>query len=254
MKIYIALLALSASIFSSAFALAVENTSFAIESNGRIDSFSEDVSLKTLTISWGVNTKTLHDITGMKSGAYRSLVKFNERPSLYSGGVDDMETYYTLISKEDNLFVDCIYSDFRSNENGIGVTKAVCGVNKELNSDYQNLVFDYSNRWKEDINKVDITPLIAQHKILDILVGSLNGVAVYIRYASVQDLENAQPETFIEYNSKHYSLNKNKAYLVYKEADNPVPIRLDVVIDSKMSKLKSYTESDLIKLVMDHNK
>lgn len=172
----------------------------------------EKISGKDVTFKIENRTLTYNNIIREMDGSYRDLIKINSKPSLYSAV--DGENYYTLEAKDNKIYIDCLYSDFRSPTNGLRVRRGVCGLNKTLDSEYVDWAFEYTNAWQAEISKVDTTSLLKNKAPIETSVSQDPAIKVRQRYSNLSDLENSTPSYIIEIAGKCYNQGKVNLYIV----------------------------------------
>jgi len=183
----------------------------------------EKISEKDVTFKLENRALTYTNIIGEMDGSYRALIKIDSKPSLYSAA--DGENYYTLEVKENNIYIDCLYSDFRSSTNGLRVRRGVCGLNKTLDSKYVDWAFEYTNAWQAEISKMDTTSLLEKKEPIEISANQDPDIKVKQIYSKLSDLENSTPNYVIEAGGKCYNQGKINLYVVNRKQNlekNPI--------------------------------
>lgn len=205
-----------------------------------------------LTIRWGKETKVFADIVGYAGQTSRTLVSFNGAPALVyenSGSITSYEVFYTLALKNKVPIIDCLYGNIRNAQNGASIRKAVCNLNKPLSSEYQDLVFAYSDKWIEASNAVSLQSVMTEpSQPGDAPLGRLGEVDVTLRYSSVDELMSAAPKTIATAGEKNHEVSSGNAYFVY-DADGTTPLSLDVETDPATHTLKRLTSTELLRAV-----
>jgi hypothetical protein len=202
-----------------------------------------------LTISWGTETKVIADIVGYAGQTSRALVSFNGAPALTyesAGSNTHFEVFYTLALKGKAPVIDCVYGNIRNGQNGASIRKAVCNLDKPLSSEYQDLIFAYSEKWIEASNAVSLQSVMTEPpQTADAPLGRLGEVDVALRYSSVDELMSAAPKTIATAAGKTHEVSSGNAYLVY-DADGTTPLALDVETAPATHMLKRLTAAELL--------
>ena len=183
------------------------------------------------------------DITKLKDGLYRELITTNGKPALFTSGESDI--IYTLVTHDGKIHIDCAIADSRSNQTGVPIRNIVCGIDKELTTDYAELGYSFTDEWKGKASNLDITPLTKKGKPLDITKGSINGIEIHESYDSVEALENLTPKTYLKHNKKCYQLPNQKIYTNYLMSEPNNPIGLSILIKPEEYEFKKYEYEDL---------
>ena len=157
--------------------------------------------------------KTYEDVTGEKNGIYRSLTTVNKSPALFSGSSD--QTYHTLLVKDSEIFVDCIYSRLRSNITGLRIAKGVCGLNERLSANYAEEAYKYENFCLNESSKINISSLIEKKEPLILHENIKHTIDLYEIYKDSASLESANPTSLIKSGDVCYELNDATPYLIY---------------------------------------
>jgi len=189
------------------------------------------------------NPTIYKDITQSKDGIYRDLIQTNNTPALFTSGEADI--IYTLKEKNGKILVDCAIAETRSNQTGISIRKSMCNINKELDADYAELGYTYTDQWKDEVSGIDITQLTQQMKALDIIKGKLGGIEIHERYNTLSQLENTTPETYLKKGKNCYSISDNKSFINYSTANPSQPINISILTDAENYEFKVYELKDL---------
>lgn len=216
------------------------------ERGGHTEIYTADNESGLLEIDWKGSSNTFLSSVGSSGETYRALVKFNEGPALYYenfASSTSFQVYYTLKIEDDTPVVDCIYGNIRNAQNGASIRKAVCNLNYPLVSDYQNLIFPYSDKWIGESNIVNFEKLMSEpSQPVDVPVGSMGEVNVVLRYDSLDDLISATPRTLMIQGAASQDLGTAIAFFVY-DADGTAPLGLDVKRSSETHRLdRIYTK------------
>lgn len=220
--------------------------------NGVKEKYTADLDRGILKIERDNHIFSFDGVVGVDGGVYRSLVMFNDTPSLYYSNTSSSTTfdvYYTLEYVQKNPHIGCLYSKIKNSRNGILIKKAVCGLDLEVTSQYQNFVFKYSDGWITDTNLVSVEALVGEPvSPVDVAVGVLGGIEIRNRYESLDDLLSGKPSTLAVQKGGQFDFGKVETYLVYA-ADGVTVVRLDVVVKSENEIFKSYSAEDLSELI-----
>lgn len=214
------------------------------DKGGSTESYRADMKTGELTISWETGTKVFTDLVGYAGQTTRALVSFNGAPALVyenSGSSTSFEVFYTLALKEKAPVIDCLYGNIRNGQNGVSIRKAVCNLNKPLSSEYQDLIFAYSDKWIEASNSVSLQSVMAEpSQPADAPLGRLGEVDIVLRYSTVDELMSAGGKT--------HEVSNGNAYFVY-EADGITSLALDVETDPATHTLKRLTAAELLRSI-----
>jgi hypothetical protein len=208
---------------------------------------------KSLTVKWSGGSKTIEGVVGSQGETIRALVTFNGVKALRFENLASrsaFEAYFTLIRHSDNVFVDCIYANVRNEKNGVLINKAVCGLDKPLTEEYEDLVYEFTDEWKSS------TAVVVIGSVLKIPPAPINveeadfGVVKLSRiYKSQDDFSYSVPETSISNVAAKYSFGVGLAFLVYRVDNLNVPAYLDVSSGDYSAKFVRYDSDSLNKLL-----
>lgn len=219
---------------------------------GSTETYRADMDTGELTISRGTEIKVFADLVGYAGQASRALVSFNGAPTLTyrnAGSNTSFEVFYTLTIKDNVPVINCVYGNIRNGQNGASIRKAVCNLDKPLSSEYQDLVFAYSDKWIEASNAISLQSVMAEpSQPADAPLGRLGEVDVVLRYSTVDELMSAAPKTIATVGKKTYEVSNSNAYIVY-EADGITPLALDVETDPATHTLKRLTAAELLRSI-----
>jgi hypothetical protein len=212
------------------FAL-VECTS-AQQLNTQEDIYTENQNNKSLTVKWTGGSKKVEGVVGTQGETIRALVTFNGVQALRFENLASRsayEAYFTLIRQGDNIVVDCIYANVRNENNGLLINKAVCGLDKPLTKDYEDLVYEFTDEWKSDIFKVAVDSVLKVPPVPVIVEeADFDGVKLSRIYKAPNDLSFTVPETSISREANTYSFGVRPTFSVYRAGNLHVPAYLDV--------------------------
>ncbi|MDK4198364.1 hypothetical protein QKY98_04460 [Pseudomonas sp. HR1] len=207
---------------------------------GAVEIEVEKISEKDVTFKLENKALKYTNIIGEMDGSYRELIRIDSKPSLYSAA--DGENYYTLKVKENNIYIDCLYSDFRSSTNGLRVRRGVCGLNKILDSEYVDWAFEYTNAWQAETSKMDTTSLLEKKEPIEISANQGPNIKVKQIYSKLSDLENSTPNYVIEAAGKCYSQGKINLYVVNRK-QNPEENPIFLIIEPTGNEFKTHNLS-----------
>lgn len=219
---------------------------------GVTKTYQANMNTSELTIISGQETKVFADIVGYAGQTSRTLVSFNGAPALTyenAGSNTSFEVFYTLALKDKAPVINCAYANIRNGQNGTSIRKAVCNLDTPLSSEYQNLIFTYSDKWLDASTAVSTQPLIAEpYKPLNLPIGRLGEVDIALHYNSLDALLGATPKTIAIAGAKTYEVSSGNAYLVY-DANGTTPLSLDVETDIEAHTLKRLTSAELLRII-----
>jgi hypothetical protein len=219
---------------------------------GITETYQADMDTGVLRISWGQKTKVFADTVGYAGNISRAVVSFNGAPALVyenSGSVTSFEVFYTLALKDKVPVIDCVYGNIRNGQNGVSIRKAVCNLDKPLSSEYQDLVFAYSDKWIDASNTVSLQSVMAEpSKPADAPLGRLGEADAALRYSTLDELMSATPKTIATTGKKTHEVSSGNVYFVY-DADGITPLSLDVETDPATHTLKRLTSAELLRAI-----
>lgn len=225
---------LTTAIFSSLIVTAPIQAATSViqfERDNRTETYTVNSETGSLEIEREGISNKFSTAVSSRGETYRALVSFNKGPALFyenAASSTSFQVYYTLKIKKDAPVVDCIYGNIRNAQNGTSIRKAICNLGKPLTSDYQDLIFPYSDKWIGESNTAGVEQLMAEPpQPVDIPVGSLGEIRVVLRYDSLDDLMSASPRTIAIKGTDSRDFGTANAYFVY-DADGTTPLGLDV--------------------------
>jgi hypothetical protein len=172
-------------------------------------------------------TVVYEDVVGEKNGFDRSLILINGSPALSVFGRDSF--YYTLITDGEKIYIDCAYSDVRNIENGAKVAAGACGLARELGEGFEEVAQEFANIWQRKIYGFDTQPLYRVAGAHKFLLGRIGEIAVYDRYLSTEELENATPQKYIKSSNGCFNFGASSGFLVFLEGGSINPVYLDLL-------------------------
>ena len=217
--------------------------------SGITETYRANADTGELTIGWGPETKVFTDTVGNAGETFRTLVSFNGAPALAyenTAASTSFEVFYTLALKDKVPVIDCAYGNIRNGQNGASIRKAVCNLDKPLSSEYQDLIFAYSDKWIDASNAVSLQSVMAEpSQPADAPLGRLGEVDVALRYSSVDELMSAAPKTIATAGTRTHEVSSGNAYFVY-DADGTTPLALDVETAPATHTLQRLTAAELL--------
>lgn len=190
-----------------------------------------------------INPTTYEDITKSKDGIYRDLIKTNGTPALFTSG--DADIIYTLKENNGKILIDCAIAEARSNQTGVSIRKSMCDINKELDPNYAELGYSFTDQWKDEASTIDITSLTMHGKSLDITKGKIAFIEIHENYKSLSDIENSTPDTYLRKNNECYAIPYKKTFINYSTTNPTQPIGISVLVTPETYEFKKYTPTDL---------
>ncbi|RIJ12341.1 hypothetical protein DXT77_04925 [Pseudomonas sp. 91RF] len=196
------------------------------------DVYSADVDARSLIVTWSGGSKTIKDVIGSQGETTRELVDFNGGKALHYENLASrapFEAYFTLTRHGAEVFIDCVYTNVRNEQNGILINKAVCGLERPLAEEYEEVASEFSDQWKNLTNKVAITPLLATPPVsVEVEESVLDGVKLSRTYHSPNDLKFSRPESVVKKDKFSHSFGDSYVFSVYTPGDLINPLYLDV--------------------------
>ncbi|MDP3847974.1 MAG: hypothetical protein Q8R10_16280 [Pseudomonas sp.] len=241
-------------LLSLALAATVQAQTNTVTANrgGVTETYQANADTGALTIGWGQETKVFADAVGSAGETFKNLVSFNGVPALTyenTASSTSFEVFYTLALKDKVPVIDCVYGNIRNAQNGASIRKAVCNLDKPLSSEYQDLIFAYSDKWIEASNAVSLQSVMAEpSQPADAPLGRLGEIDVALRYSSVDELMSATPKTIATAGAKTHEVSSGNVYFVY-DADGTTPLVLDVETDPTTHTLKRLTSAELLRAI-----
>lgn len=196
------------------------------------DVYLADVDAQSLTVTWSGGSKTIKDVVGSQGETTRELVEFNGGKALHYENLASrapLEAYFTLTRNGAEVLIDCVYTNIRNEQNGVLINKAVCGLERPLAEEYEDLVYEFSDQWKNLTNKVAIAPLLATPPVLlEVEDSTLGGVKLSRTYHSPSDLKFSRPESVVKKDKVSHSFGNSYVFSVYGPRDLISPLYFDV--------------------------
>lgn len=187
--------------------------------------------------------KVYNDITQPKDGVYRDLIQTNGTPALFTSGEADI--IYTLKEENGKILIDCAIAETRSSQSGISIRNSMCNINKELDADYAEIGYTYTDLWKSAVSNIEITKLVQHRKPLDITKGRLGIFEIHERYNTRSQLENAAPETYLKKENDCYIIPYEKTFINYSVTNPAQPTSISTLVNAESYEFKKYEVNDL---------
>ncbi|WP_321864798.1 hypothetical protein [Pseudomonas paraveronii] len=208
---------------------------------------------KNLTVSWSGGSKTVEGVVGSQGETTKALVTFDGKKALRYENLASssaFEAYFTLVRHGNDIFVDCIYTNVRNNQNGMLINKAVCGLEKPLIEDYEDLVYEFTDEWKNSTAEIDLDPLLKTPPApLEVEEADFGNVKLSRIYKTQEDLSSSVPETVINNGSKKYSFGMGLVFPVYRFGNLSSPAYLEVSAGDSSKKFIRYDAASLSELL-----
>lgn len=216
------------------------------------DVYSADIDAQSLTVTWSGGSKTIEGVVGSQGETTRQLVEFNGGKALHYENLASRapyEAYFTLTRHGAEILIDCVYTNIRNERNGILINKAVCGLERPLADEYEEVVSEFSDKWKDSTNKVAINSLLATPpqsiEVEDSVVGEMK---LYRIYRTPDELKFSPPESIVKKDSSRHSFSTHYVFPVYSPKDLVNPLYLDVSSEKLDSSFVRYDQSAMNKL------
>ncbi|MGE8179172.1 hypothetical protein [Pseudomonas fluorescens] len=196
------------------------------------DRYEVDGKTKGLKVSWQGGSLLVKGVVGDKGEVTRDLVGFNGKKALHYENLataTPFEAYLTVKRSDAGLVVDCIYGNIRNNQNGVLINKAVCGLNKKLVANYEDLIYEYSDAWKSSANFAALAPLMEDPATpVRVEEAKIRDLTIVRIYKSQDDLVSTLPTTIVERNSHEHSFGSSTVFTVFDASDLTVPVHIDI--------------------------
>ena len=206
----------------------------------------------------GNETILVPNVIGNEGENSKVLVAFDGGAALYYDNVAGRslyEVYFTLRHSGKKIKIDCIYLNARNGMNGMLISKAVCGLNKDLDENYTELMSRYSDAWMSAVGKVDIQGLIGSPSVPVSLTDAVwSDIAIVRTYNDVSSLSDTLPDTTVKSESKFHSFGKVPAYIVYQLPDEITPAFIAISDDRGEAPFKIYDYAGLKSLLSEPSK
>lgn len=206
--------------------------------------FNMSKSESTLTIGFNGKTYQYKDVIGIEGQVYKNFVIFNNQPALWYSSItskNNYDIYYTLILKNNGVFIDCAYANISFSDYNMVINRAVCGLNTELNADYSDLIYSFANKWEDDISSQIRSLKVSSGDSL--LLGKIDDISILINYNINKELDSDIADITFSLKHKKYKPLHKKIYLVsFTNAPDKL-VELDEVIDKEEK--KSFIKKDI---------
>ncbi|MGR6734884.1 hypothetical protein [Pseudomonas chlororaphis] len=225
-------------------------TNFAFASQG--DVYIAESENKALSVTWSGGSKTIEGVVGSEGEITRELIDFDGGKALHYENLasrSPFEAYFTLSRHDSEIVIDCIYVNIRSEQNGILINKAVCGLDRPLAEDYEDAVYEFSDQWKNSTANIVIAQLLKMPPIsLEVKESEVGGAEFFRIYKTQKDLSTSVPEAVLKKGAKKYSFGSSLVFSVYKFGDLTSPAYLDISSDDLEKKFIRYDRDSVNKL------
>jgi hypothetical protein len=185
-------------------------------------------------------------VVGDRNGFNRKLISINGMPALWISSRFDF--YYTLVSVDGGLLIDCAYFDGRNVYNGVRVSAGVCGLNAPLNEDYEEIGQGFSNEWRKSLYSFDTSQVYEKGQVSSFFLARIGGVEIYDKYLSQNALENAMPQKYIKAITGCFNFKEEVGFLIFLNKGEAAPKYLDVFRSVDPIRIERMDESDLERL------
>lgn len=189
-----------------------------------------------LRLSWPGGSAVAKGVLGEKGEITRGLVNFNGRKALHYENLasrTQFEAFVTLKRGNNELLIDCVYANIRSEQNGALINKAVCGLDKKLLADYEQTIYQYSEIWKNEIAPSAMVSLIQTPSTpVSIEEASIEDIKILRTYKSREDLKFNVPATMVVRNERSHSFESNVVLTVFQKSSFEKPSYLEVVTEA----------------------
>ncbi|QVW23242.1 hypothetical protein KJF94_25900 [Pseudomonas hormoni] len=223
---------MSALIFILTLCGAVNTYAAELDKSFSDDLYEVDKRTQGLKVSWSGGSFLARGVIGNKGEITRDLVDFDGRKVLHYENLatsTPFEAYVTVKRGGEGLVVDCIYANIRSNQNGLLINKAVCGLDKKLVANYEQLIYDFSSVWKDSARLVKTSSLM-EDPITPATVEEANikDIKILRIYKTPDDLVSTLPTTIVRRDMNEHSFGANMVFTVFNAADLIVPVYVEV--------------------------
>lgn len=205
---------------------------FGSSASAQPDVYIANPQAQNLTVSWLGGSTIIEGVVGTQGENTSTLVTFDGSKALRYENLASrsaFEAYFTLSRRGNDLLVDCIYTNVRNERNGILINKAVCGLDRPLTEDYEELVYEFTDAWKRSTAEVNIDTLLkAPAEMLEVGEADFGDVKFSRVYKAQADLSTTNPEAVISKGEKRYSFATAFVFLVYKFGNLDSPAYLKV--------------------------
>lgn len=211
------------------------------------DIYSANAEGTSLTVTWSGGSKTIEGVVGSVGETTRALVEFDGGKALRYENLASrslFETYFTLIRRGDEIFIDCIYANVRNEQNGILINKAVCGLDLLLAEGYEDAAYEFTDKWKASTAGISIESLSKQPpqslEVNESQVAEVNLVRVYETQDSLSYL---MPRALLRKEGVDRSLGTDLVFSVYQIGNLDSPSYWAVSLKDIKNKFYRYDPS-----------
>ncbi|BBN65818.1 hypothetical protein BKM30_09280 [Pseudomonas syringae pv. syringae] len=226
MKIVIALLSI---FFGDAYAAGSVNSSL-------VESYEVDNKTQGLKVFWPGGSALIKGVVGDKGEITRNLTDFGGKKALHYENLasrSQFEAYLTVKRVGSDVLVDCVYGNIRSEQNGLLINKAVCGLDSKLTADYDQLIYKYSDLWKGEVDSVDISPLLQDPpRDVSIEEARIKGIGLVRVYKVQEELSDSSPTTIVKSGGHSHSFGNSTVFTVFNYPNITTPVYVEVVAKS----------------------
>ncbi|MDO7930431.1 hypothetical protein Q6A51_27045 [Pseudomonas sp. KFB-139] len=185
-----------------------------------------------LKVSWSGGSTIAKGVIGEKGEITRDLVSFNGKKALHYENLasrTQFEAYVTLKINNNELLVDCVYGNIRSEQNGTLINKAVCGLNEKLIADYEQFIYEYSEVWKGEVALAATKSLMQDPSTpASVEDAVIKDIKISRIYASRDDLIFNLPSTIISQNERTHSFGPKMIFTVFNKSNLKMPDHIEV--------------------------
>lgn len=202
----------------------------------------------SLTLDNETTTTPYKGITGDKDGFYRAFTPINGKDGLIALGRG--EYYFTLMERNNQIIIDCIYIKERNVQNGAGIFAGLCNSNTALRNNYTDIAQDLSNTLTQSLYSFDTQPVVMGVRSRFFL-GKTGKIEIYDEYGSANDLMNSSPTKYIKTSSGCLHMKGTETFLVFTAPQTTSPSHLEVVRSTDPMTTERLGEMDLARIATE---
>jgi hypothetical protein len=150
---------------------------------------------------------------------------FNAKPAIIISGesLHDYSVYATFNYHNQGFYIDCIYSDMKSKQNGISSKEGICGLNFSLLKDYKIFVESIIESTFKNIDMVNTSYFLSgKTDYLPILLFRNNNYYVYKLYTSKENMLDDKYH-ILSIDDKNQCLSyRNKTWTIYEQSNDNI--------------------------------